>query len=465
MIAYKGWQAPGLSSGVTYNAVGTSPVLNDIGKVSYCVELTGPGVTSSTRDAIYAQAGTGIRLVARAGEPAPGAGSGATFTTPLGGMNFNNQGQTAFSASFGGLSPGSGRFSERTGSLNAVVRSGAQAPGLPEGYTFGASQYITLVNNNGAIGFMQAASNPSGASLSGVWSDRSGSLSPVATEGQAAPGTEAGVTFGRFPTSPTVSISDNWQMAFFTRLDGPGISGSNSHGIWVDRGNSLELLVRMGMFAPGTGSTFGSLSSPRIGGGGHVMFGAGLSGSGMTGNTIWVADPQNQLSLIAHPGMDAPGTPSGVKFGGFDGFGSYGSNVTCSINIHGQVAFYGYVSGPGITSANNEGIWATDTDGQLRLVVREGDQIEVAPGVFKTVADNSFTFHPFPSGGQDGLARWFNDRGEVAFRVWFTDNSQGLFVARVPEPASIALISAGILLFSRHGRRARSTSARRRAPA
>ena len=50
------------------------------------------------------------------------------------------------------------------------------------------------------------------------------------------------------------------------------------------------------------------------------------------------------------------------------------------MNRWGQTAFYGIVGGAGVTTANDNGLWAEGIDGTLRLLVREGDTIEVAPG-------------------------------------------------------------------------------------
>jgi hypothetical protein len=68
---------------------------------------------------------------------------------------------------------------------------------------------------------------------------------------------------------------------------------------------------------------------------------------------------------------------------------------------------------------NNEGIWATDRNGLLRLIVRKGDPVEVA----------------------------FNDRGQLAFGAGFTDGSSGIFISdlvAIPEPVSFALTGSAL---------------------
>ena len=70
----------------------------------------------------------------------------------------------------------------------------------------------------------------------------------------------------------------------------------------------------------------------------------------------------------------------------------------------------------------------TGLDGELELVARSGDTIEVAPGDVRTIQSLSmFTFH----GDDDGKARGLNDLGQVAFKASFTDGTNGVFVSNV----------------------------------
>jgi hypothetical protein len=57
-----------------------------------------------------------------------------------------------------------------------------------------------------------------------------------------------------------------------------------------------------------------------------------------------------------------------------------------SLNSSGQVAFSATLLGEGVTEANNKGIWAQTLGGTLKLIVREGQTIEVAAGSMRTVA-------------------------------------------------------------------------------
>ena len=93
---------------------------------------------------------------------------------------------------------------------------------------------------------------------------------------------------------------------------------------------------------------------------------------------------------MAREGSTAPGTPNGINFGsdaskfGFDGF------RYLTLNGVGQIAFWVPLIGGGVDSTNRNGIWATDQDGVLQLIIREGELFEVASGDFRVVSGLSF---------------------------------------------------------------------------
>jgi len=150
-------------------------------------------------------------------------------------------------------------------------------------------------------------------------------LRPVALTGAQAPGTAEGVTFASFESPfnssfPTPGIDDTGQVLYFAFLAGPGVGQGNGHGLWVERDGVSELLARAGDPAPGTPS-----------------------------GTLFLALPNVEIPL---------------------GFLAAG----------GGAAFPGTLTGPGITGADDLGIWS-DASGRVALVVREGDPVPGAPGL------------------------------------------------------------------------------------
>jgi hypothetical protein len=145
------------------------------------------------------------------------------------------------------------------------------------------------------------------------------------------------------------------------------------------------------------------------------------------------------LRAIALAGENAPGTTDA----------SFKFLSAPAINALGQVVFYAGLSGAGVNDNNSSGIWMETSPGNLQLIVRAGDSVEVEPGVFKTVAG---AFHLATTGEDDGLERNFNDHGELALELSFLDGSAGVFVF-VPEPSSLAMAAFATLALLVMGRK------------
>ena len=62
----------------------------------------------------------------------------------------------------------------------------------------------------------------------------------------------------------------------------------------------------------------------------------------------------------------------------------------------------------------------------MQLIARKGFQLEVTPGVFRTISDLGFVT---ATGNSDGRASGFNNLGQLIFWARFTDGTQGVFVS------------------------------------
>ena len=164
---------------------------------------------------------------------------------------------------------------------------------------------------------------------------------------------------------------------------------------------------------------------------GQIAFYDTLIGSGVNFDNdqgLWW-DGSGNLALAAREGNHAPGTPSGVNFGGF-------SSLSSVLNDAGQIAFFSKLTDGG------SGIWATDRTGDLQLIARIGDKLEVAPGDSRTLSGIVFFNSSTSTGNSDGRPSAFNNLGQLAFYASFTDGSSGIFVSNVvavPEPSALAL--------------------------
>lgn len=232
--------------------------------------------------------------------------------------------------------------------------------------------------------------------------------------------------------------NDNDQVALFVDYIGAE-AGRSVHVYDFDENGNLtggRSAVKIGDAAPGlTAETFASFQNYVLNESGNVAVladtlptpPASLTGegpaAGVAPNTgIWFEDSSATLQLAAHQGMQAPGLDAGVSIVGL-GFPAF--------NDRHQVAFKSQLIGPGVDAfVNDEALWATDPDGFLHLVARTGDLFDVDDDPetedLRTINDIGVIAN---SGGTGGESTSFNDAGQLAFTLSFTDSSSGVFVA------------------------------------
>ena len=160
---------------------------------------------------------------------------------------------------------------------------------------------------------------------------------------------------------------------------------------------------------------------------------AGTSVDTTNDSGIW-SEGRGTLGLVAREGDAAAGTGPGVMYDEL-----YLTGIPFILNGVGQTAFFSNLTGTGVSFLNDAGIFATDLGGQVHLIAREGDLFDVNddPLIEELRAISGVTFgRPYPdnsSGGEDGNANNFNDSGQLAFILRFTDNTQGVFVATIGD--------------------------------
>lgn len=402
-VAARGTPAPGTPSGVTF-AGASGGLFNNAGQIAFRADIEGDGVDITNSAGIWSHSAINGSLVARQGDQAPGMSTGFTFDV-FGNPVLNDAGQVAFYAHL--FSPGTGDFgqgvwAQPSGGLVLVAGSGVPpADALPGGGFVGFSDPV--INNSGQTAFWaySGVDDVSGQLEDAIWSEGSGNLAMVAQRGGAAPGTASGVIFGRpdLITFDSPVLNDTGKVAFRGLISGPGVDSTNGEGIW----------------------------------------------SGATDN----------LALIARMGDHAPGTPADVYFGSFFPF-----DGAIAINEPGQIAFTAALLREDDPFQYGRGIWATDTDGVLQLIVRTGMELEVLPGDFRTIIDLSFVNEG--AGNGDGRGSGFNNAGQLVFWARFNDSFEGVFVSNqvaVPEPTGLfcAVLGLSSMALRRKKRRVKRT--------
>lgn len=426
LVAREGSEPPDTAPDVAFDFFATL-VLNDAGQTAFLAGLVGPTVDNTNGIGIWSEGSGTLALLARTGSQAPDTSAGTVFSFfDSQATLLNAAGRTVIRGSLTGGAGMNGRgiWSEGAGSLALLAREGVQAPGTPSGVTFLFLLNAPVINASGKTtfqGFLTGA-GVDGTNNSGLWSEGSGTLGLVARAGDPAPGTAIGVDFLSVLNKP-IGLNDAGQTVFPATLTGAGVDATNDKGIWSEGSGTVDLVARTGDVAPGTSpdTFFADLGTPVINGAGRATFHALL-----TGVSVDATNDEGIWSeghgLLNMVARSGMGAPGTPV--GVD-FKSFGDPV---LNGWGQTAFRAELVGAGVTASNDFGLWAEDPSGALTLVAREGDPLQVDPGDIRTIQSLSMVLG---SGGQDGRPRSFSDSGQLAYAATFADLSSGIFITTI----------------------------------
>jgi hypothetical protein len=479
VVAQSGQPAPG--SGATYNTL-FAPSLNPSGQVAFYGTLSGPSANIDDNAALFAGAPAAPGLVARNGDAAPTLPAGVRFGDLLDGEppRFNADGHVAFGASLvgGPIPAGPGVYSYWLGSAGNVqpvileqslptlahdLRFPLQRPVLAAGDRLawasnngvyvrspadpdpqapaGSAIEQPALNPNGALAVLAAVEGPPTGALA-VLVGPPGDLRPVATSGDPVSGAPAGTAVG-FPLYPSVNAAGRTAFHGYIRTDpsGPVDTPALFVGSPGLPGGGFQVVARAGDPAPG-GLTYSFIIDideyrpPAISGAGEVVFNSG----GPVASGLFAGTPGN-VRLVARSGQHAANAPPGLDVQRLDGTGTY------TINSRGQVAFLDYSD---TTPTGHLGLYVADPDGSLTLLAAVGYPFDLGPGDSRTVSDIRFGLEGTATGGEDGRPFAFNDAGQVAFALRFTDGTSAVVLTTVPEPCPIAAVGlAALALFRR----------------
>jgi len=444
-LAREGDAVPEAGSGVTLGSFSRLR-LSDSGQTAMLVNLVGSSVSSVNEDSLWVQDQSGILgMVARDGDIAPGTIPGVAFLHISPFFSLSDSGQIVFvSTLVGPIVNGAndnGTWVQENGQLDLVVRRGDSVPRTSLGETV-RGMWSPTINGSGQIvftGFL-AGNTVDDTNDRGVWSQAGGALSLIARAGNAAPGAGSGAVFTQ-DIRPAV-INDAGQIAFQATY----LRDNREHsGIWFMQENgTLDALLLAGDFAPGMGlsnAEFSALGEPSLNGSGGIAFVGRVIHSGpvdsQSDSGIW-SQGNGDLALVAREGDTPPGAAAGIEFADFDS--GVGPERKPVINNAGQVAFSAELRGPGISGENRRGVYATNLEGQLILIARQGDLFDVnddplvedlrtIQNVFVTFFSGTFS----GSGGEDGRQSSFNDAGQLAFSLDFLDGTWGVFIANIED--------------------------------
>jgi len=338
---------------------------------------------------------------------------------------FNGAGQTAFGSS---LSDGMGAFERRAGiwsfepggTLEDVVLAGAAAPGVP-GHEILELEDPTQ-SATGDLVFRATLIDPSITPIPDFLPlaiyrpDGVGSFELIAWTNPAIPplGSAHFLDLSRQP-----ALAFDGTITFWGRQFGDLITEENDAALYRTSGSGLVEVVREGDLAPGTSVQFSSIT-PQFAHNDHgqIALAAYVSGSGVNPDNnsgVWV-DRGSGLQLIVREGDAAPGVPNAE-------FAMFGSPI---INRVGQVAFHAQLRGPGVDPTSNAALYTTDAAGNLVLVAKTGQLVEVEPGRLETISEIDFTSEPYETGRSQ-----YNGKRQMVMTLEFETLTYGVFEAEV----------------------------------
>lgn len=209
------------------------------------------------------------------------------------------------------------------------------------------------------------------------------------------------------------SVNESGQAAVWVEIQ----NETSSEGIYIVSEGSVQPLLVANLpinVGPET-LTIESIFDPVINELGDVAFLATLEN--VAPNTQYALFRQKSggsLELIAKTGAQAPGVFEGTVFE---------SITSPKINDKGHLAFMASLSGTSntISDTTNTGIWAHDENGNLVLIARKGNTLEVRENSYRTLSG-------FEIGG-------FNEDSEFALKLLFTNGQAAIAMGRA-EPAA-----------------------------
>jgi len=441
-----GSQVGGAAAGVLFNFLGKA-VVNENGEIVMSAIFKGTPIDSTNDSGVVIYNGSTVSMILQKGDPAPETSD--TFGN-IGGLGHSNNGYLVFSTNLTNSNENAIYFGngqtlnllDRTGTMTGddklIATSGPSISDVldPIGDVLAIALWtrvyvdqITLAERTEAV---FSAGLPSAAVLWETGDSGFGLPPNTTTTSMFVPGLldHDGNSNDAFPAFVDYEGETNGRSVhvFNFDLNGPSVTGGRSvakTGDPVPQLFTFEFAIFSTYVANTAGNVAGLFDAvPRSD---ETSPGPQEGLAPVQG--VWFEDSSGILQLGGHNGQQAPGLAAEVTLQqiSFPAF-----------NALNQVAFSSKLAGPGVEgSVNDEAIWATDLGGDLQLVVRTGDLFDVDddPNVedLRTINDIGVIAS---SGGTGGQSTSFNDAGQLALALNFSDFTSGVFVFDLAPPSS-----------------------------
>jgi hypothetical protein len=216
--------------------------VNASGRITFNGYVKGPGVQLLSDEGVWIETPAGLILLAREGNPAPGAGPSAVFGSGAGLHSFgdaynppvdmNDNGSVVFGAGLrgAGFDFGESVWVYRGGQLELVVKAfgggfnSDPAPGFP-GATF-SSVYSARISGLDQVAMVAFAGN-----VQGIWWERNGSLELLARAGGLVPGIPGAAFNG--VSLRLDEFTDSGTLYYTGAFSGSGINSTNDTALFA----------------------------------------------------------------------------------------------------------------------------------------------------------------------------------------------------------------------------------------
>lgn len=433
------------------------PVIDEVGHVAFLAEINGTGTRSTNNTVVVSSGRAGsLEVLAREGSEAPGTG-GAKFKQftsvsiqgcPHGGTIFTASLKHASGSPKVTQSNESGAWWLPAGESAVLKLAREGDPGFEVGEKI--RSFLVLNPLSGSPGHGRGQIDGDRAL---IWLALAGGDRPRQAQVLAEPGTlteiaSTGDLLGsdKFPSAQwaTMSLPSSGAQGARISVLGSlttgigGVTRADAKGIFLsdDRGATWEPLVRIGDNAPGLGGEvkFSDLRDPvHSSTDASVAFLSTVKGGAVrssNNSTLWWKPDGGTLTLIAREGETLTAGTVGAKWRSFTSVAMPGGAVGPIFTATLQHGMNGQLGPGGVAARNAIALYAVDSSGNLRELMREHyplpQNVEQDLGVverFRVLKAVS---------GSAGVTRAFNANRQIVAWVTFADGMDSIVKFDVP---------------------------------
>jgi hypothetical protein len=438
LAAAQGGPVPGISTaGVAFKSF-VDPVIAPDGAVAFAGVVQGGGVKATEDSGVWTDAfGSSLELVLREGRDVPGLPAGAKLKAApsLSVRNGELLALLTLNAAKNVVTAADDTVLLRmtaADTATVLLRKGRELDGLPGSKIKSFSVLSPALGSPG-----HGRWHADGGTLAKVvlFDGRTllvkiapgGAVTPLLSTADAATPVNTAARWKAFGLPVASSGGGRFAVAATLQPGVGGVLASNDTALlFSGDGAAWNVFAREGGTAPliSAGASYASFFDPLVNDAGHVAFLATLQGTGVTGanKTALFSGPPNALKGVARLGSPAPneaGAATSAVWSKFISFALPGGPDA-------GVIFLAETSGGDTTAKNKLALWAVDSQGVVRRLLRIGNS--VGDGTSPVTGLTLLNAVP----GAPGATRSFNATGSIALVATCADKTQRLLRVDIP---------------------------------